>query len=101
MTTRSRTSWARTSTTLADTLVVAMLQRDPVAAQIVLAEAIGVTIVSLAILAFWYQPVKRRVIMIDDYFVGSTKRLAIFVGILLSFCRCRSLSRLWIGPILR
>ena len=49
-------------TTLADTLVVAMLQSDPVAAQIVLAEAIGVTIVSLAILAFWYQPVKRGVI---------------------------------------
>ena len=34
-------------TTLADTLVVAMLQNTPVAAQIVLAEAIGVTIVSL------------------------------------------------------
>ena len=30
-------------TTLADTLVVAMLQKTPVAAQIVLAEAIGVT----------------------------------------------------------
>ena len=69
-------------TTLADTLVVAMLQRDPVAAQIVLAEAIGVTIVSLAILAFWYQPVKRGVIRLDDYFVGSTRRMAIFVGIL-------------------
>ena len=39
-------------TTLADTLVVAMLQPTPVAAQIVLAEAIGVTIVSLVILAF-------------------------------------------------
>ena len=46
-------------TTLADTLVVAMLQTTPVAAQIVLAEAIGVTIVSLSILAFAYQPVKR------------------------------------------
>ncbi len=38
-------------TTLADTLVVAMLQPTPVAAQVVLAEAIGVTIVSLGILA--------------------------------------------------
>ena len=46
-------------TTLADTLVVAMLQPTPVAAQIVLAEAIGVTIVSLIILAFFFQPVKR------------------------------------------
>ena len=66
-----------------------------------LAEAIGVTIVSLAILAFWYQPVKRRVIMIDDYFVGSTKRLAIFVGILFVLPVSFLLSGLWIGPILR
>jgi hypothetical protein len=86
-------------TTLADTLVVAMLQRDPVAAQIVLAEAIGVTIVSLAILAFWYQPVKRGVIRLDDYFVGSTRRMAIFVGILFVLPVSFLLSGLWIGPI--
>jgi solute carrier family 34 (sodium-dependent phosphate cotransporter) len=88
-------------TTLADTLVVAMLQRDPAAAQIVLAEAIGVTIVSLAILAFWYQPVKRGVIRLDDYFVGSTKRLAIFVGILFVLPVSFLLSGLWIGPIVQ
>lgn len=88
-------------TTLADTLVVAMLQRDPAAAQIVLAEAIGVTIVSLAILAFWYQPVKRGVIRLDDYFVGSTKRLAIFVGILFVLPVSFLLSGLWIGPIIQ
>ncbi len=88
-------------TTLADTLVVAMLQRDPVAAQIVLAEAIGVTIVSLAILSFWYQPVKRGVIRLDDYFVGSTRRLAIFVGILFVLPVSFLLSGLWIGPIVQ
>jgi sodium-dependent phosphate cotransporter len=88
-------------TTLADTLVVAMLQRDPAAAQIVLAEAIGVTIVSLAILAFWYQPVKRGVIRLDDYFVGSTRRLAIFVGILFVLPVSFLLSGLWIGPIVQ
>jgi hypothetical protein len=88
-------------TTLADTLVVAMLQHDPVAAQIVLAEAIGVTIVSLAILAFWYQPVKRSVIRLDDYFVGSTRRLAIFVGILFVLPVSFLLSGLWIGPIVQ
>jgi sodium-dependent phosphate cotransporter len=70
-------------TTLADTLVVAMLQSTPVAAQIVLAEAIGVTIVSLAILAFLYQPIKRSVIGLDDWLVASNARLAVFVGILL------------------
>jgi hypothetical protein len=88
-------------TTLADTLVVAMLQRDPAAAQIVLAEAIGVTIVSLAILAFWYQPVKRTVIRLDDYFVGSTRRIAVFVGILFLLPVSFLLSGLWIGPIVQ
>ena len=58
-----------------------MLQQDPVAAQIVLAEAIGV-IVSLAILAFWYQPVKRSVIRLDDYLVASNRRLLAFVAVL-------------------
>jgi len=69
-------------TTLADTLVVAMLQRTPVAAQIVLAEAIGVTIVSLIVLTFFYQPVKRSVIGLDDWLVASNRRLALFVGTL-------------------
>jgi hypothetical protein len=67
-------------TTLADTLVVAMLQNTPVAAQVVLAEAIGVTIVSLAILGFFYKPVKKSVMGLDDYLVASNRRLAIFVG---------------------
>ena len=67
-------------TTLADTLVVAMLQNTPVAAQVVLAEAIGVTIVSLVILGFFYKPVKNTVMGLDDYLVASNRRLAIFVG---------------------
>jgi hypothetical protein len=86
-------------TTLADTLVVAMLQRDPAAAQIVLAEAIGVTLVSLAILAFWYQPVKRSVIRLDDYLVASNRRLIAFVGILFLVPVSFLLSGLWIGPL--
>jgi sodium-dependent phosphate cotransporter len=69
-------------TTLADTLVVAMLQKTPVAAQIVLAEAIGVTIVSLVILSTCYQPVKRQVIGLNDWLVESNRRLVVFVGIL-------------------
>lgn len=69
-------------TTLADTLVVAMLQNTPAASQIVLAEAIGVTIVSLAILAFFYAPVKRSVLGLDDWLVASNRRLALFVGAL-------------------
>jgi sodium-dependent phosphate cotransporter len=69
-------------TTLADTLVVAMLQHTPVAARIVLAEAIGVTIVSLFILAFVYGPVKRGVIGFDDWLVAKNIRLAGFVTVL-------------------
>ena len=69
-------------TTLADTLVVAMLQPTPVAAQVVLAEAIGVTVVSLVILAFIYKPVQRSVLRLDDYLVASNRRLALFVGTL-------------------
>ena len=70
-------------TTLADTLVVAMLQPTPVAAQVVLAEAIGVTIVSLIILAFFFQPVKRAVIGLDDWLVvHATCASAVFVGVL-------------------
>jgi solute carrier family 34 (sodium-dependent phosphate cotransporter) len=86
-------------TTLADTLVVAMLQRDPAAAQIVLAEAIGVTIVSLAILMFWYQPVKRAVIRLDDHLIASPRRIAVFVGVLFVLPVSFLLSGLWIGPI--
>jgi sodium-dependent phosphate cotransporter len=67
-------------TTLADTLVVAMLQNTPVAAQVVLAEAIGVTIVSLAILGCFYRPVKRAVMGLDDYLVARNRRLVVFVG---------------------
>jgi Na+/phosphate symporter len=69
-------------TTLADTLVVAMLQPTPVAAQIVLAEAIGVSLVSVFILAVCYGPVKRSVIGLDDWLVASNRRLALFVGVL-------------------
>ena len=69
-------------TTLADTLVVAMLQPTPEAAQVVLAEAIGVTVVSVAILLFFYETVKRRVLQLDDWLVASNVRLASFVGVL-------------------
>jgi hypothetical protein len=69
-------------TTLADTLVVAMLQKTPVAAQIVLAEAIGVSIVSIALLAFVYGPLKRNVLALDDWLTSDNRRLALFVGAL-------------------
>ncbi len=86
-------------TTLADTLVVAMLQNTPVAAQVVLAEAIGVTIVSLVILGFFYKPVKNAVMGLDDYLVDSNRRLAIFVGGLFLVPLALILSGLFYTPL--
>jgi len=86
-------------TTLADTLVVAMLQNTPVAAQVVLAEAIGVTIVSLVILGFFYKPVKGAVMGLDDYLVASNRRLAIFVGSLFLVPIALILSGLFYTPL--
>jgi sodium-dependent phosphate cotransporter len=67
-------------TTLADTLVVAMLQRTPVAAQVVLAEAIGVAAVSILVLAFAYKPVAGSVMRLQDWLLIENRRLAAFVG---------------------
>jgi Na+/phosphate symporter len=85
-------------TTLADTLVVAMLQPTPVAAQIVLAEAIGVTIVSLFVLAFLYKPVKRGVLNLNDYLLVSNRRLIAFVVVLFLLPIAFLLSGLVYGP---
>jgi len=85
-------------TTLADTLVVAMLQNTPAASRIVLAEAIGVTIVSLVILACFYAPVKRSVLGLDDWVVASNRRLALFVGALFLLPVTFLLSGLLVGP---
>jgi hypothetical protein len=87
--------------TLADTLVVAMLQPTPVAAQIVLALAIGVTVVSAAILTIWYLPARRAVIWLDDQLVVSNRRIALFVGVLFVVPISFLLSGLWIGPIVQ
>lgn len=83
--------------TLADTLVVAMLQPTPAAAQIVLAEAIGVTLVSLLILALIYRPVKRSVLRLDDWLVASNTRMALFVGTLFLLPVALLLSGLLVG----
>lgn len=66
-------------TTLADTLVAAMLLENPVAAQIVLAEAIAVAFVTLVYLIFLYRPIVNGVMALDDWVVGSAKRVWVFV----------------------
>ena len=86
-------------TTLADTLVAAMILGSPVAVQIVLAEAIAVSIVSLFYLAFLYGPLTRWIMSLDDWVVSSNRRLWFFVAILFVLPALFLTSGIWIGPI--
>jgi hypothetical protein len=85
-------------TTLADTLVAAMLLGNAVAVQIVLAEAIGVSIVSIVYLALLYGNIKRWVIGLDDWLVASNRRLWTFVAALFVFPVVLLTTGLWLAP---
>jgi sodium-dependent phosphate cotransporter len=69
-------------TTLADTLVAAMLLGTASGVQVVLAEAIAVALITVAFLAFAYGPMSRGIITLDDWVVRRRLRLWLFVGIL-------------------
>jgi Na+/phosphate symporter len=69
-------------TTLADTLVAAMILGNPVGVQVVLAEAIGVAVITLLLLAFAYRPLQTTVMALDEWIVATTPRLVAFVAIL-------------------
>jgi hypothetical protein len=84
-------------TTLADTLLAAMLLRNAVAVQIVLAQAIGVAIVSILYIALLYGPIKRGVIGLNDRLVASSARLWVFVVGLFVFPALLLTSGLWLG----
>jgi hypothetical protein len=86
-------------TTLADTLVAAMVLGNAVAVQIVLAQAIAVGFVSLLLLAFAYRPLVNGVMALDDWLVGSTRLLWAFVAALFVLPAILLTSGIWIGPI--
>jgi hypothetical protein len=86
-------------TTLADTLVAAMVLGSSVAVHIVLAEAIAVSIVSLIYLGFLYGPLKRWIMTLDEWVVASRRRLWLFVAILFVLPAIFLTSGIWIGPI--
>ncbi len=88
-------------TTLADTLVAAMLLANPVGVQIVLAEAIGVSIVTLACLACLYRAIADAVIGLDDWVVKTNLRLWLFVACLFVAPVFFLTSGVVIGPIAR
>jgi PAS domain-containing protein len=84
-------------TTLADTLVAAMLLGNPVAVQIVLAEAIGVSLVTLFYLAFLYRPIANGVMALDEWVVHDNVRLSVFVAVLFVLPAVFATSGWWIG----
>jgi solute carrier family 34 (sodium-dependent phosphate cotransporter) len=86
-------------TTLADTLVAAMILGSPVAVQIVLAEAIAVSIVSVFYLAVLYGPLTRGIMALDEWVVSTNRRLWLFVAILFVLPALFLTSGIWIGPI--
>jgi Na+/phosphate symporter len=69
-------------TTLVDTLVVAILLGNDTAPRIVLAVALGITIVTLALLAFGYRPARRLVFSIQEAALASPRRFVFFVAVL-------------------
>lgn len=88
-------------TTLADTLVAAMLLRHAGAVQIVLAEAIGVSLISIIYLALFYGVIKRSVMGLDDWIVASSRRLWTFVVVLFTTPAILLTSGLWLRPFTR
>jgi solute carrier family 34 (sodium-dependent phosphate cotransporter) len=85
-------------TTLADTLVAAMILGDAIAVHIVIAEAIAVSIVSLIYLAFFYRALRKWVTALDAWVVSSPRRLWLFVGALFLLPALLLTSGIWTAP---
>jgi len=86
-------------TTLADTLVAAMVLGNAVAVQIVLAQAIAVAIVSLLLLAIAYRHLVDGAMRLDEWVVSTNRRLWLFVAILFVLPAIFLTSGIWLGPI--
>ena len=65
--------------TLADTLLIAVVLGNPVGVQIVLAEAIGVAVVTAVLLLLVYRPLSRGVLTLDEWVVAERTHLWLFV----------------------
>jgi sodium-dependent phosphate cotransporter len=86
-------------TTLADTLVAAMLLGKATGVQVVLAEAIAVALITVAILALSYRWLQRGVMALDEWVVGTNLRLWLFVGVLFVVPIALMVAGGLIGPI--
>ncbi|MDQ3944285.1 MAG: hypothetical protein M3357_03870, partial [Actinomycetota bacterium] len=69
-------------TTLADTLVLAMLTGNPDATRVVLASTLGVTAWTIVLLGFAFPMVRRGAMALARSTVSSRPRLALFIGVL-------------------
>ena len=72
-------------TTLADTLVAAMILGRPEGVHVVLAEAIAVAFITVIYLAFFYRLLQRSIMALDEWVVGTNRRLMGFVAGLFVF----------------
>ncbi|HEX8100499.1 MAG TPA: hypothetical protein VF660_09925, partial [Actinomycetota bacterium] len=88
-------------TTLADTLVAAMLLGKADGVQVVLAEAIAVAIITVGYLLFIYPALQRGIMRLDEFVVASNKRLVVFVTGLFVLPGILLVSGLFLGPIAR
>jgi hypothetical protein len=86
-------------TTLADTLVAAMVLGSAQAVHIVLAQAIAVSLVSLVLLAVAYRPLVETIMRLDEWVVATNRRLWLFVAALFVLPAIFLTSGIWIGPI--
>jgi sodium-dependent phosphate cotransporter len=86
-------------TTLADTLVAAMLLGNPVAVQIVLAEAIGVSIVTIFYLAVLYRPMSNGIMALEEWVVEDNVRLSVFVAVVFAVPVVLATSSLTLGAL--
>jgi hypothetical protein len=67
-------------TTLADTLVAAMILGRPEGVQVVLAQAIAVAAVTVVYLLFFYGWLQRAFMALDEWVVANRRRLVLFVA---------------------
>jgi solute carrier family 34 (sodium-dependent phosphate cotransporter) len=69
-------------TTLADTLVAAILLGNPVASRVVLAQALGVALWTLPLILVFYPPVRGFCLQVSRATLSSRYRLATFIAVL-------------------
>jgi solute carrier family 34 (sodium-dependent phosphate cotransporter) len=67
-------------TTLADTLVAAMILGRPEGVQVVLAEAIAVSVLTILYLGFFYRTLQRGIMALDEWFIRTTRNMVVFVA---------------------